>query len=196
MEPLSRRCRVVIIFRPESKAISPMRGCSCSKAGRERPKRPARSRRASSVGSPRRESVSRTASLQRVSPVRKSRSRSGWSLAASRMCPSVQQAVTVMRFWVRVPVLSEQTTLTQPRVSTLGRRFTMVLTRTMRETLKASTRVTTAGRPSGTAATAREMAVISISGISRRWRTAMAKSRAQRSTETMLKTRPRSARRC
>ena len=162
------RCSVVIIFRSESKAISPMRGCSRSKSGRDRPKRTVRSSSASSVGSPRRESGSRTASLQRVSPMRKSLSRSGRSPAASRICPSVQQAVTVMRFWVRVPVLSEQTTLTQPRVSTLGRRFTIVLTRTMRETLKASTSVTTAGSPSGTAATAREMAVISISGISRR----------------------------
>ena len=98
-----------------------------------------------------------------------------------------------MRFWVRVPVLSEQTTLTQPRVSTLGRRLTMVFTFTMRETLKASTMVTTAGRPSGTAATAREMAVISISITSRCWSTATPKRRAHSATETALKSFPRSA---
>ena len=70
-------------------------------------------------------------------------------------------------FCVKVPVLSEQTTLTEPRVSTLGSRLTIVFTFTIREMLSASTRVTTAGSPSGTAATAREIAVISISITSR-----------------------------
>ena len=66
-------------------------------------------------------------------------------------------------FWVRVPVLSEQMTEAQPRVSTAGSFLTMALRLTMRCTPRASTMVTMAGRPSGMAATARETAVMNIS---------------------------------
>ena len=93
---------------------------------------------------------------------------------------------------VSVPVLSEQTTLTAPRVSTDGSRRTMVWTRAIRDTDRASTMVTTAGSPSGTAATAREMAVMSISPTSRFCQTARPKRAAQRATARMLRAPPRS----
>ena len=62
---------------------------------------------------------------------------------------------TVMRFSVSVPVLSEQMTLALPSVSTAGIRRTMLFFAAIRRTPTASTIVTTAGRPSGIAATAR-----------------------------------------
>ena len=75
-----------------------------------------------------------------------------------------------MRFWVRVPVLSEQMTPAQPRVSTAGSFFTIAPRLAIRPTPRASTRVTMAGRPSGMAATARETAVRNISSIFFPWR--------------------------
>ena len=100
-----------------------------------------------------------------------------------------------MRFCVSVPVLSEHTTLTHPNVSTLGRRFTMAFAFTIRETESASTIVTMAGSPSGTAATAREIAVISISPTSRFCRIAMPKRSTHKNTDTVPKILPRSANR-
>ena len=64
-------------------------------------------------------------------------------------------SVTSILFCVRVPVLSEQMTLTQPRVSTIGRRFTITLFFAILITPRASVTVTTMGRPSGIAATAK-----------------------------------------
>ena len=61
---------------------------------------------------------------------------------------------TVISFLVSVPVLSEQITVTEPSVSTAGRRRMMALRRAMRCTPMASTMVMMAGRPSGIAATA------------------------------------------
>ena len=63
--------------------------------------------------------------------------------------------MTVILFWVSVPVLSEQTTETAPNVSTLGSLRTMVFALTMRCTPKDKTIVTTAAKPSGIAATAK-----------------------------------------
>ena len=54
-----------------------------------------------------------------------------------------------------MPVLSEQITVTLPRVSTLGSRRTNAFLATIRCRPIAKTTVTTAGSPSGTAATAR-----------------------------------------
>ena len=85
--------------------------------------------------------------------------------------------------------------LTAPRVSTEGSFLTMVCTLTMRVTLSARQMVTTAGSPSGTAATARDMAVSSISKILRRCRMAMPNRAAQRSRDKMLSTFPKSPRR-
>jgi hypothetical protein len=55
---------------------------------------------------------------------------------------------------VSVPVLSEQITATEPRVSTAGRRRMIALRRAIRCTPTASAIVTTAGSPSGITATA------------------------------------------
>ena len=72
----------------------------------------------------------------------------------------VPEAVTIS--WiviserVRVPVLSEQMTEADPRVSTLVSRLTTALWRAMRCTPRARTTDRIAGSPSGTAATARD----------------------------------------
>ena len=64
-------------------------------------------------------------------------------------------SVTSIQFCVSVPVLSEQTTLTQPRVSTVGKCLTITFLLAIRMTPRANVTVTTIGRPSGMAATAR-----------------------------------------
>ena len=107
--------------------------------------------------------------------------------------PSVKQRTTVILFSVKVPVLSEQTTLTHPSVSTLGSRRTMAPALAMRDTLSASTMVTTAGSPSGTTATANDMAVRNISGRFRLWSTARRNNSAQSPRDARLRYVPSSA---
>ena len=63
-----------------------------------------------------------------------------------------------MRFSVSVPVLSRQMTVVAPRLSTAASRRTSILWRIMRCMPRASVVVATAGRPSGTAATASDTA--------------------------------------
>ncbi len=70
---------------------------------------------------------------------------------------------TVISFRVSVPVLSEQMTVVQPRVSTAGRRRMMARRFAARCTPIASAPVTTAARASGTAAIARLTPQMSIS---------------------------------
>ena len=77
--------------------------------------------------------------------------------------PPVHRTRTVIRFWVRVPVLSEQTTVAPPRVSTAGSRRITAPRRAIRETPIARVMVTAAGRPSGMAPTARATAAVNIS---------------------------------
>jgi len=67
----------------------------------------------------------------------------------------VQTARTVISFLVRVPVLSEQMTEAEPSVSTAGSLRIKAFRLTMRWTPRAKAIVTTAGSPSGMAATAR-----------------------------------------
>jgi hypothetical protein len=67
---------------------------------------------------------------------------------------AVTAARTVISLRVRVPVLSEQMTETEPRVSTAGRRRMIAWRAAIRRTPIASVMVSTAGRPSGIAATA------------------------------------------
>jgi hypothetical protein len=62
---------------------------------------------------------------------------------------------TVISLRVSVPVLSEQITDTAPSASTAGRRLMMAWRAAIRRTPRASVMAITAGRPSGTAATAR-----------------------------------------
>ena len=66
-------------------------------------------------------------------------------------------------FSVRVPVLSEQMTSVQPKVSTAWSRRIRERCFTIRPTANAKEMVTMAGSPSGTAATARLTPVSSIS---------------------------------
>ena len=61
---------------------------------------------------------------------------------------------------MRVPVLSVQITVVDPRVSTAGSLLIMAFFLAMAWVPKAKARVTTKGRASGTPATARAMAVI------------------------------------
>ena len=82
-------------------------------------------------------------------------------MARARACSSPpKESTTVILFWVRVPVLSEQMICAQPRVSTAVRRRMIALRRDMLVTPMDSTTVTTAARPSGIAATARDTAIM------------------------------------
>jgi hypothetical protein len=76
-----------------------------------------------------------------------------------RTCASSPSAatttVTVISFLVSVPVLSAHITFTQPNVSTVGNFLTMARLRAIRITPIASVTVTTIGKPSGIAATAK-----------------------------------------
>ena len=151
-------------------------------------------RRASSVESPiscfpsilllhrRKPSIRRGNSLRRI-----------FDNGSLRSSPYI--STTFILFSVSVPVLSEQMIPTEPRVSTAGSFLIMVLTFTMRATPRARTMVTTAGSPSGIAATARDMATRSICRILRCWTTPRRKRAAQRTTATTLSIFPRSPRR-
>ena len=76
--------------------------------------------------------------------------------------PSAHTAVSVMRFCVSVPVLSEQMTEALPSASTAGRRRISAFLPAMRWTPMASTIVTMTGNPSGMAETASETATINM----------------------------------
>nr|CAA59764.1 unknown [Saccharomyces cerevisiae] len=68
-----------------------------------------------------------------------------------------------MWFEVSVPVLSEQITLTEPKVSTLGNLLTMALRLAILRTPNAKVTVTIIGNPSGIAATAKDTDIWNIS---------------------------------
>jgi len=65
---------------------------------------------------------------------------------------------TAMRFWVKVPVLSQQITVAEPRASTAGRCRTRALRRAILCVAIASASVTVGASPSGTLATMMPMA--------------------------------------
>ena len=93
---------------------------------------------------------------------------------ASLSCPfsspaAPAQRTTVILFCVSVPVLSEQMTSQLPSVSTAGKCRMIARFAAMRRTPSAKTIVTTAGRPSGIAATARLMEIMNISSGSAFW---------------------------
>ncbi len=75
---------------------------------------------------------------------------------------------TVISPRVRVPVLSEQMTVVQPRVSTAGILRTRAFLRAIWRMPMARAPVTMAARASGTAATAREMA--NMTTVTMNWR--------------------------
>ena len=138
-----------IIFRPESKGASSTRGILCFKRFLSCPILLAQATRAASVGSPvTLPSASSSASLHSA-------------IAAESSCSfTPKESTTVIWFWVSVPVLSEQITWAQPRVSTAVSRRMIAFRFDMFVTPMESTTVTTAASPSGIAATARETAII------------------------------------
>ena len=69
----------------------------------------------------------------------------------------------LIRFSVIVPVLSAQMTVAEPSVSTASSRFAIAPRSAIRWTPSASAMVSTAGRPSGTAATASETPIRMLS---------------------------------
>ena len=104
---------------------------------------------------------------------------------------------TVISLRVNVPVLSEQITVTDPSVSTLGSLRTSAFRLTMRCRPNASVNVTTAGRPSGTAATARLTEINSISSNSPPRASCSKKMTTTMTRQTNTSTLPSSAsRRC
>ena len=143
--PPSRRCRVDMSLRALSKGSSAMRGQHSAAACRSAPQAAAKAARAVSVGSPMRPSAPR-ATWEHRAP----------ASASSRGGPT--QAVTVMRFWVSVPVLSAQITCTAPKDSTADMERARAFLRLMAATPRDSTSVTTTTSPSGTAATAKDTA--------------------------------------
>ena len=146
-----------------------MRGYCLSSRSLCRPYFAPKSKSASSVGSPIRCPPCNEASLHKSIPLNSSGRMRCSPLPPVPVTSSIisyhQHFSTVSRFWVSVPVLSEQTTLTAPSVSTEGSLRMIVCTLTILVTDKARQIVTTAGSPSGTAATASEIATRSISGI-------------------------------
>ncbi len=84
------------------------------------------------------------------------------AVISSRSSP-VTRRITVMRFWVSVPVLSEQMIRVQPRVSTAVSLRMMAWFFDIFVTPMDSSIVTTALRPSGMAATASDTAIMKVS---------------------------------
>ncbi len=164
-------CTVLMRLRTESNGRSATRGEARRMAGTSSPASWASCNRAVSVGSPISSSsppspTCATASLQstiapsmrRAVDGRASRSTASPGLRSTRWS-AMSIAVTVIRFSVSVPVLSEQMTVTDPRVSTAGSLRIRALRRSIRCEPMASVNVTTAGRPSGITATATLIAV-------------------------------------
>ena len=89
-----------------------------------------------------------------------------------------------------VPVLSAQITVVEPSVSTAASRRTSAPRRASRQSPAASASDTTAGRPSGTAATARLTAVSSISPTGSPCRMPARPTTAQIPTASTISRRP------
>jgi hypothetical protein len=154
--PPGRRTTTVMRLRAEENGTSRTRGNCRSSISLF----PAASHSAVSVASPRTRAPSMVQLVHRAA--------SSSSCCRAEVCapsfPTVpRSSVTVMRFCVSVPVLSVQITLALPSVSTAIICRTIARRSAMWRIPTASTIVTTAGSPSGIAATARETAVKNIS---------------------------------
>lgn len=159
-------------LRSESKGCSCTRGLAASSRALSSPPPWAASTNAVSVGSPSHwvpgASPSVCACLVESLHSAAARRASAWAgpgrgSPGTQRTPWASSSSACMRFWVRVPVLSEQMVVTEPSVPTDGRRRTSACTATMRRAPRASSTVTTAGNASGMAATARLMAVRAMS---------------------------------
>ena len=138
-----------IIFRTESKGASATRGAACSSSSLRIPLSAAKRTSAASVGSPCTPSAVSTTSLH-----------SAIARPSSAMLPVC--STTVILFWVRVPVLSEQITCVQPSVSTAVSRRITAPRLLMLVTPMDNTTVTTVASPSGIAATASDTATMKV----------------------------------
>ena len=152
--PRSVLCTVLIIFLAESKGASPILGFSFLRSILLLPSLFDQATRAASVGSPvTLPSASISASQQSAIEV------------ARRISSSAKQSTTVILFWVSVPVLSEQIICAHPSVSTAVSFLIIAFLLDILVTPIERTTVTTAARPSGIAATARETAIMKESSI-------------------------------
>ena len=140
---------MLIIFLPESKGASPQRGSSSLRRVFLSPSLSAQTTSAASVGSP----VTIPSSSISASE------HSAIAFESSRSL-SPKKSTTVILFWVRVPVLSEQIICAQPSVSTAVRRRIIAFRFDILVTPMDRTTVTTAASPSGIAATASETATM------------------------------------
>ena len=152
-QPFSVLCSVDIRLRVLSNGSSAMRGNALRSALRSATSAAARTS-AASVGSPDAVRSCRPPGAAALLHSAAYRSTSPVSARSS----ADRTFVTVMRFCVSVPVLSEQITVAAPSVSTAGSRVRIAPRFAMRCTPSESTTVTIAGSPSGIAATAREIA--------------------------------------
>ncbi len=91
--------------------------------------------------------------------------------ATANVRPLVRTVRAVISFFVSVPVLSEQIVVTEPSVSTAGSLRVIARRRAICCTPSASVIVTSAGRPSGTAATAKPIDAEMSSGTVKSWKT-------------------------
>ena len=140
---------MLIIFLPESNGASPQRGNDDLSAVLLSPSVFAHVTSAASVGSP------VTFPSSSISASQHS------AIALASSCSfSPKKSTTVILFCVSVPVLSEQMTCAQPRVSTAVRRRIIALRFDMLVTPMDKTTVTTAASPSGMAATASDTAIM------------------------------------
>ena len=149
--PAPALCSVDIILRMESNGASSTRGRSAASSCFGMPFWLASLTSAHSVASPTAFPFSSSASEHRAIAV------------ISSVGSSVTFLTTVILFWVSVPVLSEQMICVQPSVSTAVSFRMMAWFLLILVTPMESSTVTTALRPSGTAATARDTAIMKVS---------------------------------
>ncbi len=142
---------VLILFRVLSNGISIIRGYFFSSSSGEYPSSSAYKSIAPSVGSPITFPSDKRALLHKAQILR------AFSGEVS------QVSLTDIRFKVRVPVLSVHITVQDPKVSTARSFLTTALVFAILCIPKARVSVRIAGNPSGTAATARDTAVVNVS---------------------------------
>jgi hypothetical protein len=109
--------------------------------------------------------------------------------ASSSRSPFSTTASACMRFSVRVPVLSVQITVVEPKVSTAGRCRIRTFLRAMRWAAMASESVTVGNSPSGTFATMMPMAKIKLAQNGKPIARPRAKNTTPSTTESTATTR-------